>query len=195
MGDEVADLAVHIEASAGEGHTALRRLLRSRADLALVGLAIITVLIATRDIAPAAVARQLLTAQTQSVQSDPTSEPFPKLVAPGTAAPGDRFLVLGYQHRGLCASNEILLDGQAVPTQQTAIIEAALSDWDGVIFTIAIPRNAAPGPHELTLLGALPGASRGADTCVTGARPRGRIATSTLLVSDSPVTPQAQGTI
>jgi hypothetical protein len=160
------------------------RRLRRYADLALLGLCAVAVLIAVQ-----ATTRQSEMAQTANAAaaspfrtpSSPPRDPVPRLVAPATARPGESMTVLCYQHRGLCASNEILLDALPVAAQQVAIIGAALPEWDGVVFALVIPPTTLPGRHELALVGATPGEPSGADTCA-GPIHRGPTATAPIRV-------------
>jgi hypothetical protein len=165
------------------GTSRVRRRLRRYGDLALLGLLAVTVLIAIRmTTRPAETAQTAAPASSFRASSSPSRDPVPRLVAPATAHPGESLTVVGYQRRGLCPSNEVLLDELPVAIQQVAIIAAALPEWDGVVFALVIPPTTPPGPHKLALVGAVPGEPSGADTCVSGPIHRGLVGTAPLRV-------------
>jgi hypothetical protein len=114
----------------------------------------------------------------------PAPSAFAKLVEPPKARPGERLPVVAYEYRGQCEDVELLLDGSPAPVRVTSEIDAASPDRIGTVLALDLPAGIAPGPHEITLVGALP--ARGVDACTSKPRSSGRIASATVLVSRPP---------
>jgi hypothetical protein len=118
--------------------------------------------------------------------------PFPTLVAPATARPGQRLTLVAFERRGLCPETALLLDGAPMLIEKAELIDSALLGWDGTVLTLDLSATLAPGPHRLDLLGATPIVGRGADACGSEPRHRATLATATLLIQQGPTTGAGQ---
>jgi hypothetical protein len=150
------------------------------AILVAVGAAILVV----AQLARPAPSTEVGAVQNATGSAQPAPSTFPKLVVPPTARPGERLPVVAYEYRSQCGDIEVLLDGSPAPVQVTGVIDAPSPDWTGTVLALDLPATIAPGPHEVTLVGALP--PRGVDACITAPRNSGRIASVTVVVSRPP---------
>lgn len=131
---------------------------------------------------PAAVS----TTSRSAVEAAPTPAPYPLLIAPATAQPGEVVSVVAYRRRGLCADIELRLDGVRLDQRVTASIEAAHANWNSVLLTVRIPAASRQDTHELELVGAVPGRGRGGPRCGDREQRWGRIAIAPLVVGSPP---------
>ena len=110
--------------------------------------------------------------------------PYPLLVAPAAARPGEVVTLLGYRYRDLSGELMVFLDGAPVAHEVTAVINAPFPGRDGVVLTLAVPATISPGVHKLELTGPRPGeASRGGELRDDAEQHYGRIATAKITIA------------
>jgi hypothetical protein len=80
-----------------------------------------------------------------------------RVIAPRTAAPGERVPVVGFRDRRLCGPAQLWFDG--VPATQQIVGYAGRLDADQseVFMTMVVPRSATAGVHTIDLYGPRPG--------------------------------------
>jgi hypothetical protein len=103
-----------------------------------------------------------------------------RLLAPATAAAGERVPVLAFRNPKLCGPTELRFDNAAVDQR---IIRYAAPDshtYPQIFMSMDVPRSAKPGTHEIELLGPVP-STHGA-MCADVPERQGRIATTTISI-------------
>jgi hypothetical protein len=103
-----------------------------------------------------------------------------RLLAPATAAAGERVPVLAFRNTKLCGPTELRFDNAAV---EQRIIRYAAPDshtYPQIFMSMDVPRSAKPGTHEIELLGPVP-STHGA-MCADVPERQGRIATATISI-------------
>jgi hypothetical protein len=87
----------------------------------------------------------------------PTARTALRLIAPQTAAPGERVPVVGFRDRRLCGPAQLRFDG--VPATQQIVRYAGRLDADRseVFMTMVVPGSATAGVHTIDLYGPRPG--------------------------------------
>jgi hypothetical protein len=103
---------------------------------------------------------------------------------PASAEPGQTLTMIGYQRRGSCSDTTVYVDLRPVGHQVVAVVNNALPDWDGVVLSVRLPDDVTPGPHVVTLMGALPGRGRSGelDPCADESVHTGVVASALLNV-------------
>ena len=103
-----------------------------------------------------------------------------RLLAPATAAAGERVPVLAFRNTKLCGPTELRFDNAAVDQR---IIRYAAPDsqtYPQIFMSMDVPRSAKPGTHEIEVLGPVP-STHGA-MCADVPERQGRIATTTISI-------------
>lgn len=87
----------------------------------------------------------------------PTAHTTLRVIAPQTAAPGERVPVVGFRDRRLCGPAQLWFDG--VPATQQIVRYAGRLDADQseVFMTMVVPGSATAGVHTIDLYGPRPG--------------------------------------
>jgi hypothetical protein len=106
----------------------------------------------------------------------------PRLLAPETASPGERLMVLAFRNRRLCGPAEIRLDGAPVAHRLARNIGPLDADWMEIFMTVDLPRSAAPGPREIELYGPMRGGPTG-PICGDSPEHQGKLAGRTITVA------------
>ncbi len=111
------------------------------------------------------------------------------LIAPATAAPGERLVVLGHRNPGLCGPAELRFDGRPV-RHETLTYTGRARDTDPRQFmSVDVPRSATPGTHRIDLFG--PVRSAGGVTC--GDVPEHQAHIDTVTISVTAARPSSNG--
>jgi hypothetical protein len=105
-----------------------------------------------------------------------------RLVAPQTAAPGERITVLAYRNRRLCGPAELRLDSKPVPHQLLAYAGTPNPDYAEMFMMIDVPRSAHPGNHVIELYGPRQGGPAG-PLCGDVREHQARLASTTITIN------------
>jgi hypothetical protein len=81
------------------------------------------------------------------------AEKYARLIAPATAAPGERVVVLAYRNSNLCGPAELRLDGRPLPQQILAYAGRGSDTYQQLFISVDLPLSATPGTHRIDLLG------------------------------------------
>jgi hypothetical protein len=105
-----------------------------------------------------------------------------QLIAPATAAPGQRIIVLAYRNQNLCGPAELRLDGTPVPQHKLTDAGPEPHTYQQLFIAMNLPRWTTPGRHRIDLLG--PVQSETGDMC--GDRPEHQARIDSTVISITP---------
>lgn len=163
----------------------LRRFLETGLFVAVTGVIVLAAHAAGGDRSPGARAAAS-PSPSQSVQpsaGSPTPAAHPRLVAPQTAVPGERLIVLAYRDCRLCGAAELRFDGAPTTHQILRYAGPANRDYVEMFMTMEVPKSAKSGRHDIELHGPRPG-GRG-PICGDVPEHQSRLATTTILVESA----------
>ena len=127
-----------------------------------------------------------------ALRAAPAAPPVPqvqlRLVAPATAAPGQRIVVLAFKDEGLCGRAELRFDGAPVQHRLTGIAGSPLPDRVEMFLGMQVPRSTPAGLHTLDLY-SLPASSSVGSACAQIGEHRARLATTTIAVAGTAGSP------
>ncbi len=112
--------------------------------------------------------------------SDQESGLHARLLAPATAAAGERIPVLAFRNPKLCGPTELRFDDAAVEQRIIRYAAPGSHTYPQIFMSIDVPRSAKPGIHEIELLG--PVRSTHGAICADVPERQGRIATTTISI-------------
>jgi hypothetical protein len=104
-----------------------------------------------------------------------------RLIAPATAAPGQRIIVLAYRNQNLCGPAELRLDGRPVPQHHLTDAGPNPHTYQQLFIAMDLPRWATPGRHRIDLLG--PVHSQTGDLCGDHPEQQARIDSTVISVT------------
>jgi hypothetical protein len=81
------------------------------------------------------------------------AEQHARVIAPATAAPGERVVVLAYRNSNVCGPAELRLDGGPLPQQILAYAGRDSNAYEQLFIWVDLPVWATPGTHRIDLLG------------------------------------------
>jgi hypothetical protein len=106
-----------------------------------------------------------------------------RLIAPATATPGQRIVVLAFKHAGLCTQAELRFDGTPVQHRLTGIAGSPLPYRVEMFLDMQVPRSATVGMHTLDLYDSTASGSTGS-TCAHLGDQQAKLATTIIVVTD-----------
>jgi hypothetical protein len=104
-----------------------------------------------------------------------------RLLAPATAAAGERVPILAFRNTKLCGPTELSFDNAAVGQRIIGYPAPDSHTYPQIFMSMDVPRSAKAGTHEIELLGPV-AATQGA-ICADIPERQGRIATTTISIS------------
>jgi hypothetical protein len=101
-----------------------------------------------------------------------------RLIAPATATPGQRIVVLAFKHADPCAQAELRFDGTPVQHRLTGIAGSPLPYRIEMFLNMQVPRSATVGMHTLDLYDSTD------STCAHVGDQPAKLATTIIVVTD-----------
>jgi hypothetical protein len=104
----------------------------------------------------------------------------PRMIAPGTASPGEQIIVLVYAYRDRCGPVELRLDNAPVTHRLNRYLGSPHPDWIEMFMILELPATAFRGRHDIQLYG--PGGSRTGSGCTANPTSSTLIATVAIML-------------
>ena len=113
--------------------------------------------------------------------SDQQQELHARLLAPATAATGERVPVLAFHNSQLCGPTRLRFDDAVVEQRIIGYATPGTHTHPQIFLSMDVPQSTKPGEHKIQLIGPIP--TTGGTFCADVAERQGLIATATISIS------------